>query len=224
VRAGLRQQGLVAVRGEPQRPAEVQRRAQQRLAGALRQPGGVLPVHGQQVEQVVEDGDRARGHRARVGQPHPLLEQREVGAAGLHRDDLAVHREVPALLPGQRGDHLGVGGLDPVAGTGQQVRGVALAHRQRPDAVQLPLEQPALVEGAAVGEGGQHRRHRVGGPVGRRRAQPGPLLGGQTVQRPVPAHRSSPPVAPLSDRTGPPAAAPVGTRPAPDRPRPAAVR
>ncbi|MBV6696757.1 hypothetical protein [Kitasatospora aureofaciens] len=58
---------VVAVRREAQGRVEVEGVAQQGLAGAQRQAGGVPAVQAQQVEEVVRDGDRAGSRGARVG-------------------------------------------------------------------------------------------------------------------------------------------------------------
>src|SRR3954447_24980773 len=146
---------LAAVRGQADRVLEVERRAQEALAG--QQPAGahVAAVEPEDVEDVEE-----HRHAAVAA----LREPREARLRAGERDDLAVEREALAPLPGQRARDLGVARVEREVVAREEPHGSAVAHGDAADAVELALEDPRRVAEARVGE---RRLHRGGAGRGR---------------------------------------------------------
>ena len=159
----------VPVRGEAERAGERDKLAEQALPLAQRQSPDVMAAGEHQVEEVEVHPHGANQLRLRLGHLHPLLQPGKAGPAALEGDDLAIGYEVDVRLPGQRCGQLGIRGGDLFLVARHEPHSLALTERQAALAVQLPLEQPAGIGEAVIGQRGelgrQPRRDRCRGAV-----------------------------------------------------------
>jgi hypothetical protein len=116
-----------------------------------------VAVEDEEVEEIEEDRDPADSRQPRIADPHPPLQALEAGSRALEGDDLTVGEEVLGGVGGERLDQLRVGGREVAVGARGQRHLVAVAADQRPDAVELALEDPARIVERAVAELGLHR-------------------------------------------------------------------
>src|SRR5262249_61256336 len=107
-----------------------------------------------------EAGERARGWSpgGAIGRPEPPRQVLERARAALvERDDLAVEQQIAALEPGRGRRYLGKRGGDVAPGTRPQPDLPVASLDQRPHAVVLELEDPALGRERLPGGAGRAR-------------------------------------------------------------------
>ncbi len=178
--AEIRLAVTVAVGGEAERIAPVDRVLQQHLALAQWQRAQVAAGEMQQIEEVVADVDAAGPRLVGIADLHAALQPREAGDGTLEGHDLAVEHAVAPGPASQRVDQLRVGIAELLAVAAQNPRRAAAHHRHRALAVELALENPARIGKPLIGQGRQRRR-----PPAGQRLRPGALaiLPGQAGER-----------------------------------------